>query len=120
MHMSTQSERNKAFIATAAVTAFRRVKLTSGSGTAVEHSGAGEAAIGTAQNSAAIGEEVNVRLDNGGGTSKVAVAAGVVLGAAVYNAATGYCDDAASGTSFGTALEAGTNAGDIIEVLLAT
>ena len=117
--MASQVERTKSFIATAAVVAFRRVKLTAASGTAVEHSGSGEAAIGTAQNSAAIGEEVAVRLDNGGGSTKCMAAAAITIAAAVYNAATGYTDDAAAGTSFGTALEAATATGDVIEVLLA-
>ncbi|HUS46003.1 MAG TPA: capsid cement protein [Phycisphaerae bacterium] len=117
--MSIQTESPKTFIATAAVTAFRRVKLTASSGTAVEHSGAGEAAIGTAQNTAAIGEEVSVRLDNAGGTHRCVAAGTVVIGAAVYNAATGYVDDASSGTSIGTALEGVSNAGDVLEVLIA-
>lgn len=117
--MSIQTGSPRTFLATAAVTAFRRVKLTASSGTHVEHSGAGEAAIGTAQNDAAIGEEVSVRLDNAGGTQKCVAAGAVVLAAAVYNAATGYVDDAASGTSIGTALEAAAAAGDVLEVLIA-
>jgi len=117
--MSIQCERTKAFVATSAVTALYRVKLTASSGTAVELSGSGEAAIGTAQNTAAAGEEVSVRLDNGGGTTKCVCAAAVTIGAAVYNAATGYVDDAAAGTSFGTALDTATATGDVIEVLLA-
>ena len=117
--MSIQVERNKSFTATAAVTAFRRVKLTAVSGTAVEHSGSGEAAIGTAQNSAAIGEAVTVRLDNGGGSSKCVAATAFAVGATLYNALTGYVDDAAAGTAMGTALAAATATGDVIEVLLA-
>ena len=114
--MSIQVDREKTFIATAAVTAFRRVKLTASSGTAVEHAGAGEACIGVSQNTAAIGEQVTVRMIRPHATHKVVAGGPIVLGAAIYGAADGAVDDAVSGTAQGTALEVATASGDIIEV----
>lgn len=114
--MAVQVTGEKAFTATSTVTAFRRVKLTSASGTAVEHAGADATHIGVAQNSAAAGEEVTVRLIGRAGTCKVAAAGAFAAGATLYGAAAGLVDDAASGTAVGTALEAAATSGDVVEV----
>lgn len=114
--MSQQLDGAKTFLATSAVTAFRRVKLTASSGTTVEHAGAGEACIGVAQNDAGIGEPVTVRTLRPFATHKVCAAGPVTVGAAIYGAAAGKVDDAVSGTAQGTALEVATADGDIIEV----
>lgn len=116
--MSQQNESGlKAFTATEALEAYRRVKLTTSSGTAVEYADAGEEFIGITQNAVAIGEMVTVALRSAARTYK-AVAAGVVaVGAAIYGAADGKVDDAVSGTAQGTALEAATADGDVIEIL---
>jgi hypothetical protein len=116
--MSQQNEGGlKSFTATSAITAFHRVALTSGSGTAVEHAGATENFIGVAQEAAAAGDQVTVRLRGQGGTFKAVAAGTVVVGATIYGAADGEVDDTASGAPIGTALEAASGADQIIEVV---
>jgi len=115
--MSQQNESGfKSFLATSAVTRYRRVKLTSSSGTYVEHAGAGEEAIGIAQGDAAIGKQVNVALLNKPGTFKMCAHAGIAVGAALYGVASGRVDDAGTGSTLGIALEVATAQDDIIEV----
>lgn len=117
--MSQQNvEGLKSFIATAAVSRFRRVKLSSASGTYVEHAGADSDFIGVAQNYAALGEQVTVALRGAGRTFKCVAAAAVTVGAVIYGAASGYVDDAVSGTAIGVALEVATATGDVIECWL--
>lgn len=114
--MSQQNESGlKSFTATSAVTAWSRVKLTSGSGTAVEHAGANEVFIGVTQHAAAAGEQVTVRMRGMNGTFKVRSAGAITVGATIYGAADGEVDDTASGQPIGTALEAATAADQIIE-----
>jgi hypothetical protein len=116
--MSQQNEGGfKSFTAQSAITAWHRVQLYSGSGTAVEHAGADEEFIGVAQHSAAAGEQVTVRLRGQGGTFKVAAAGAITVGATIYGAADGEVDDTASGAPIGTNLEAATGADQIIEVV---
>jgi hypothetical protein len=117
--MSQQNENGfKAFTATSAVTAYRRVKLTSGSGTAVEHAGAGEEAVGIAQINAGAGEMVTVALLNRPGTFKMCAHAAITVGATLYGVAAGRVDDSGTGSTLGLALEAATAQDDIIEVAL--
>lgn len=106
----------KGFTATSAVTRFRRVKLTTSSGTAVEHAGAGEAYIGVSQDDVAIGLQVPVRLTGRGKTTKVTAAGAFSAGATLYGAAAGKVDDTVSGSAIGTALEAATADGDVVEM----
>lgn len=113
----------KAFIATSAIEARRRVKLTSGTTTtppSVEHAGAGEAYIGiseAAQGTA--GEMVSVRLLNYPGTREVevTVSSAIAIGTSLYGAASGCMSDASSGTAQAYAMEAADASGDHIEVL---
>lgn len=117
--MSQQNEGGfKSFTATAAVSRYRRVKLTTSSGTAVEHAGAGEAFIGVAQNDAAIGAHVTVALCGRGRTFKAVAAEAFDAGATLYGGALGKVQDTASGTAIGTALEAATADGDVVEIVL--
>lgn len=77
--------------------------------------------IGTALNRAfAAGDRVAVKLTSAPGTHKVIAAGAVTRGARLYTAASGAVDDAATATAFqwGTALEAATTAGDILEALV--
>lgn len=117
--MSQQNEGGiKSFTATSAVSRWKRVKLTSGSGSAVEHAGAGEAFIGIAQEDAALGEQVPVALCGRGRTFKAVAAEAFAVGATLYGGAAGTVQDTASGTAIGTALEVATAAGDVVEIAL--
>ena len=96
--MSQYTEKIKTFTATEALEPFRRVKLTSGSGTAVEYADAGEDFIGVTEASAAITADVAVRLRGTWTTFKMEAAGAVAVGASIYGAADGKVDDAASGS----------------------
>ncbi len=113
--MSQQNEGAKTFTAGADLEAYRRVKLSSGN---VVYAGAGESFIGVTAHKAANGEPVTVIPRSAARTYKLTAAGAVTSGAVIYGAANGKIDDAASGTAQGTALEAATADGDIIECLL--
>jgi len=106
----------KTFTATEALENRRRVKLTAASGTAVEYADAGEEFIGITWKAVAIGEQVPVKLRSAGFTCKACAAEAFAAGATLYGANDGKVQDTASGTAQGTALEAATAAGDIVEV----
>lgn len=111
----------RTYIASAAVTAYRLVKLTAATTNVppeVEHNGDGELAIGVAQYSAAIGEEVAVKLKNHSGTIETTAAAAFATGDALYPAADGKVSGAVSGAQVATAHEAATADGDVVETLL--
>lgn len=116
--MSQLAILTKTFTATEALERFRRVKLTSGSGTAVEYADAGEAFIGVTEAAAALGDPVTVRLKGDYGTFRMVAAGAVVVGSTIYGAADGKVDDAVSGTAIGTALEAASGNGSVIECFL--
>lgn len=114
--MTQQTESGfKTFTAGEALEAFRRVKLSSGS---VVYADAGEEFIGITQDKVANGDPVTVALRSAARSYKAVAAAAVTAGAVIYGAADGKVDDAASGVAQGTALEAATADGDVIEVLL--
>lgn len=116
--MAVQNEGRKAFIANAAMGANLRVKLSSGSGTQVELAGAGEDFIGITEHSVDNAlDHISVILKNQITTHKVVAAAAITEGAALYGAADGKVDDAASGTAIGKALEAATADNDVVEFL---
>ena len=76
--------------------------------------------VGTAlQEAFAAGDLIAVKLRTGAGTHKMIAVEAVAVGAALYTEASGKVQDTAASTSFalGTALEAATADGDIIEVL---
>lgn len=114
--MAVQNESGfKAFTASVALAAWRRVQLVSGSGVQVEYAGADEQFIGVTQHAAGAGEPVTVRMRSCNGTFKVEAAGAVVVGATIYGATNGRIDDTASGQPIGTALEVGAAAGEILE-----
>jgi len=116
--MATQVEvGTKTFAATEALAAFRRVKLTTSSGTAVEYADAGEEHIGVTQLAAAAGALVPVRLRTAEGTLKGVAASSFSAGAVLYGANDGKIDDASSGSSIGTAVNAATADGDVCEFI---
>lgn len=109
----------KTFIATSAITAHRRVELTSSSGTAVEHAAAGDNSIGVALHDAAAGDQVAVRLFNAPGTVIIEAHEAFAVGATCYGAAAGRFGDTdpTSTTERYVALEAATAQGDLIEAI---
>lgn len=114
--MTQQTESGfKTFTAGSALEAFRRVKLDGSLN--VVYAGAGEEFIGITQDKVASGDPVTVALRSAARTYKAVAAAAVTAGAVIYGAANGKVDDAASGTAQGTALEAATADGDVIEIL---
>lgn len=104
----------KAFVAGEALEANRRVKLSAGT---VIYSDAGEVWIGTTLEKVASGAYVSVKLLNAPGTRKVVAAGTFSLGAELYGAADGKVDDTEVGQVNGTALEAATAIGAVIEML---
>lgn len=115
--MSQENVGVKTFTATEALEAYRRVKLTSGSGTAVEYADAGEEFIGITAAKAALGESVPVTLRSAARSYKAVAAEALAVGAVLYGANDGKVQDTSSGTAQGTALEAATADGDVIEIL---
>lgn len=107
----------KAFTAGAALAKYSRVKLASG---VLAEAGLAEKEIGTLeQASFAAGDVVAVRLTSAQGTCKMIAIEAIAEAAAVYTETDGKIQDTAQATSFliGTALEAATADGDVIEVL---
>jgi len=104
----------KNFTAGEALAAYRRVKLSAGT---VVYADAGEVWIGVTQDAVDSGEEVCVKLASAAGTQKMVAAGTFALNAELFGAADGKVDDTSIGQVVGTALEAATAAGDIVEVL---
>lgn len=96
------------------VAKYDRVKM---SGASVVITGLTDRGIGVAQRAGVAGEEIEVRLDSAP-SSMMKAAAAIVAGAGVWSAASGRVSVSAS-TAFrvGTAKEAATAAGDVIEVM---
>jgi len=109
--------RTKTFTAGAAIAKHLRVVFSSGK-LAVAPIGASGDDIGTmGQASLADGDVVPVVLRNAQGTVLAVAASAFAQGAALYGAAGGKVDDAASGAILGYAMEAAGADGDVIEVL---
>lgn len=108
----------KTFVSDEAIDAHLRVKLDSDGRVTI--AGLTDKDIGTAVTPAfAAGETITVKLRTGSGTHKMVAIEAVAIGARLYTEANGKVQDTAASTSFqiGTALEAATADGDIIEVL---
>lgn len=101
-----------------AITQFMRVKKHT-DGTAMI-AGLAEKDIGTALETVATGAYVAIKLRTAAGTHKVIAKEALAIGATLYTEAGGKVQDTAEATSFqwGTALEAATADGDIIEALV--
>lgn len=117
--MSQYTDNNcKTFTADEAIAVHLRVKLDSDGRVTV--AGLADKEIGTAVTPAfAAGDQVTVKLRSGAGTHKMVAIEALAIGATVYTEANGKVQDTAQATSFqvGTALEAATADGDVIEVL---
>jgi len=92
----------------------RRVKL---SGTTAIYAGATEIGIGVTEFAVLSGEDVTIRLDNGGGTMEIAAAGEIAAGAPFYPAASGRITATVGGLPLGFALAAASALDDIINVL---
>lgn len=107
----------KTFLAGEALSAYRRVKLSSGEVVYADQSDS-NAYIGVTTEACADGEYVGVRLLNANGTQKCVAADTFTANAALYAADDGKVSDSSSGNRIGTSLEACTTAGDVVECLL--
>lgn len=108
----------KTFTADAAIGIHERVKLDSDG--KITQAGLTDKEIGTAMNAAfASGDLVNVKLRSAAGTHKMIAIEALAAGATVYTETDGKVQDTAQATAFqiGTALEAATDDGDVIEVM---
>lgn len=116
--MSQENLGAKAFTAGEDLEAYRRVKLSSGSGTQVEYADAGEDFIGVTAAKAVSGDFVTVNLKTAGRTFKVEAAETFSAGAALYGADDGKVKDTSEGNVIGTALEACAGGdGEIVEAV---
>jgi len=107
----------KAFTAAGTIKQYARVVL--GSGGTITEAGLAQKEIGTAMEPAVTGKVISVRLRTAKGTHKMIAVEALAAGATVYTEAAGKVQDTAETTAFqvGTALEAATADGDIIEVM---
>ena len=97
-----------------ALVKYRRVKK---SGATVVYADAGEDAIGVTMKNVASGDMAEVKLFNDGGTFPIEAAGAITANAAVYGAADGKIDDTVAGEKVGTANEAASASGNVIEVI---
>ncbi|MFA5156442.1 MAG: hypothetical protein WC532_03485 [Candidatus Omnitrophota bacterium] len=109
---------SKAFTAGENLEAFRRVKLSAGSGSQVEYADAGEAFIGFTAAKAVQGEMVSVDLKTTGRTYKVEANGAIAVGGNFYGANDGKISATVNGSIQGRVLEAAASDGEIIEGLL--
>lgn len=110
-------ERTKTFVAGEALAAYRRVKLGSTAGEVVYADAADFAFIGFTINAVSDGDTVTVALGSGTGTFLCEAAGTFTAHSAIYPAADGKIDDSGSVPSIGTALDAATTIGDVVEIM---
>jgi hypothetical protein len=108
----------KAFVAGEDLEAYRRVKLSAGSGTQVEYADAGEDFIGFTAAKAKQGEFVTIDFKTRGRTFKAVADGTLAAGASFYGGADGKIGPTVSGSVMGTTLEASDTDLEVIEVLL--
>lgn len=116
--MSQENLGAKAFVAGEDLEAFRRVKLSAGSGSQVEYADAGEAFIGITAAKAAQNDFVTVNLKTTGRTFKLVAAGAIGVGGDFYGADDGKISAAVSGSIIGKALEASASDLEVVEGLL--
>lgn len=115
--MSQTNAGAKAFTAGEDLEAYRRVKLSTGSGSQVEYADAGEAAIGITAAKASQGDFVTVDLLTTGRTFKVVADGAITEGASFYGANDGKVSATVSGSIMGKVLEAASADLEVIEGL---
>ena len=109
---------SKAFVAGEALEAYRRVKLSVGSGSQVEYADAGDAFIGITAAVANQGEMVSVDLKTTGRTFKMVAGGVIAVGGNFYGALDGKVSATVNGPVQGRVLEAAASDGEIVEVIL--
>jgi hypothetical protein len=117
--MSQENLGAKAFVAGEELEAYRRVKLSAGSGSQVEYADAGEDFIGITAAKALQNDFVTINLKTRGRTFKLVALDAISAGANFYGADDGKIAAAESGSVIGKALEASANDLEVIEGLLA-
>ena len=116
--MSQQTSGTITLTAGAAITQYARVIL-SADRTVIEAVATDKADyLGVAQTEAASGATVTVALKNGARTYKCIAEEASAVNAVIYAANAGKVKDTSNGNPIGTALEAATADGDIIECVL--
>ena len=113
--MSQENLGQKAFIAGEALPAYRRVKLANSVGDTVVFADAGDEYIGITAAGADLGENVTINLRASDRTFKMTANGAINAGAVFYGANDGKISASVAGTAQGTALEAASADGDIIE-----
>ena len=115
--MSQENLGAKAFVAGEDLEAYRRVKLSAGSGSQVEYADAGEDFIGITAAKVAQNDFITVNLKTRGRTFKVVAVDAIAAGADFFAANDGKVASA-NGSAIGKALEASTSDGEVIEGIL--
>ena len=110
-------ERTKTFVAGEDLAAYRRVKLGSTAGEVVYADAADFAFIGFTVNAVSSGDTVTVALGSATGTFLCTAAGTFAAHAAIHPAADGKIDGSGSVPSIGTALNAATAIGDVVEIM---
>jgi len=109
---------SKAFVAGENLEAYRRVKLSAGSGSQVEYADAGEDFIGVTSAKASQNEHVTVDLKTRGRTFKMVALDAISAGGDFYGADDGKISSVVNGPVQGKALEESTSDMEVIEGLL--
>jgi len=115
--MSQYNIGSKAFVAGEALEAYRRVKLSAGSGSQVEYADAGDECIGITATKAAQGEHITVDLKTRGRTFKMVALDAISAGGDFYGADDGKVSSVVAGPVVGKVLEASTDDMEVIEGL---
>jgi hypothetical protein len=109
---------SKAFVAGEDLEAYRRVKLSAGSGSQVEYADAGEDFIGVTAAKASQNEHVTVDLKTRGRTFKVVAFDAITAGGDFYGADDGKVSAVVSGSVQGKVLEESADDLEVVEVLM--
>jgi len=116
--MSQYNIGSKAFVAGEDLEAYRRVKLSAGSGSQVEYADAGEDFIGITSAKASQNEHITVDLKTRGRTFKVVALDAITAGGDFYGADDGKVSAVVSGSIQGKVLEESADDLEVVEVLM--
>lgn len=117
--MSQENLGAKAFVAGENLEAYRRVKLSTGSGSQVEYADAGEDFIGITAAKTVSGDFVTVNLKTRGKTFKLVASDAIAVGADFYGGDDGKISATVSGSVIGKTLEVASSDLEVVEGLLA-
>lgn len=117
--MSQENIGARPFTAGEDLEAFRRVKLSAGSGSQIEYADAGEDFIGITAAKVPQGDFVSVNLKTRSRTFKMVALDAISEGADFYGANDGKISAVVNGSVIGKLLEASTSDLEVVEALLA-